>query len=605
MTDGTIVALVTPPGRGGLAVVRLSGPDAFRIAQSLLERPVTFEPRRGVLARIAVSAPSVAPIPVRSTRPERPVVASPPVPPTWSLPPRSAVPPAPPVPPASQDPSNPPNPPINRDTTETRNQETTGGGVTVIDEAVVLPFAAGASYTGEPVVEISVHGSMVIAGAVVQAAVDAGARPAAPGEFTLRAFLHGRLDLAQAEAVRDLVEAATPLQARVAFDQLTGTLSGRLSEIEQGLFTLSARLEASIDFPDEGYRFVDPGEVQATVRGIRERVATLIGEGRQGRLVREGITVAIVGRTNVGKSTLFNRLVGHDRAIVTSIPGTTRDVLTEVVTLEGLRVTLVDTAGVRESRDPVEQEGVARAGRARAAADLSIVVLDGSSPLESEDLRLLEETVGSPRVVVRNKADLPRAAWGPRLGSTLLASSGAELGSGDVGGRETLEVGKGLGSGGVGGREALDVGKGLGSGDVGGREALDVGKGLGSGDVGGSADALGAPPDEGTALVALSGLNGDGVDDLIRSINRIVGWSGAADPPALSNPRHIELLTRVDEALGAADELLANAGAGDQVPEELLLADLQRARAALEEVTGRRTTEDLLGEIFSKFCVGK
>jgi len=478
----TIVALATPPGRGGLAVVRLSGPRAFPIALSLLERAVTFTPRRAVLARISVRSG-----PIRE--PNRQIQSR--------------------------------NQEINKST----NQQVTGLVPRLVrDEAVVLPFAAEASYTGEPVVEISVHGSTLIAGAVVQAAVEAGARPAGPGEFTLRAFLNGRLDLAQAEAVRDLVEATSPLQARVAFDQLTGTLSGRLSEVERELFGLSARLEASIDFPDEGYRFVGPGEVEAILRGVRERVEALVHEGKRGRLVREGATVALVGRTNVGKSTLFNRLVGHDRAIVTEVPGTTRDLLTEAVTLDGLRVTLVDTAGVRASADPVEREGVARADRARAAADLVVLVLDGSAPLEDEDLRLLEETAGGPRVVVRNKADLPP-------------------GSGHFGGRESF--------------------------------------------------------------VAVSGLTGSGVNDLIRSINRELGWSGVGEPPALSNPRHIELLGRVREALDAAGQLLTNAAAGETVPEEMILADLQRARGALEEVTGRRTTDELLNEIFSKFCIGK
>ena len=447
------MALATPPGRGGIAVVRLSGPDAFAIAQKLLERPVTLTPRRAVLARIAVQL--------------------------------------------------------------------------IQDDAIVLPFRGPASYTGEDVVEVSVHGSTVIAGAVVRAAVEAGARMAQPGEFTLRAFVNGRLDLAQAEAVRDLVEATTPLQAKVAFDQLTGTLSGRLAEIERELFGLSARLEASIDFPDEGYRFVGPGEVAAVLRGVRERVESLIREGRQGRLVREGATVAIVGRTNVGKSTLFNQLVGHERAIVTPVPGTTRDLLTEVVSLDGLRVTLVDTAGVRESGDLVEREGVARADRARAAADLVVLVLDGSVPLEAEDRRLLEATASSPRVVVRNKADLAAAAW----------------------------------------------------------EA--------------ASDA--ATP----AAIPLSAYSGVGVSDLIRSINRELGWAGASESPVLSNTRHIELLGRVHDALRDSETLLAAADAGDVVPEEVVLADLQRARAALEEVTGKRTTDELLGEVFSKFCIGK
>ena len=507
----TIVAVATPPGRGAIAVVRLSGPDAFAIAASLIEGPVTLAPRRAVLARIAV-------------------------------------------------------PSSDQEVTQSDRQATAAGGVggRVLDEAIVLPFAAPASYTGEPVVEISVHGSTVIASAVVDAAVRAGARLARPGEFTLRAFLNGRLDLAQAEAVRDLVEATTPLQARVAFDQLTGTLSGRVAEIEQELFALSARLEASIDFPDEGYRFVSAEEVRTIVRSVAARVDALIGEGRQGRLIREGATVAIVGRTNVGKSTLFNRLVGHDRAIVTPVPGTTRDLLTEAVTLDGLRVTLVDTAGLRTSPDLVEREGVVRADRARAAADLAVVVLDGSAPLQPEDVQLLLDTAASPRILVRNKADLPDAWSEGELRDRVRSAIGLDaLG-------QTTERAKAVG-------QITEE-----------RER-----------------SAQSPKPSPVSLVSLSGLRGDGVDALIGAIAQTFSATGAAEPPALSNTRHIELLGRVSESLAAADELLATTAEGENVPEEVVLSDLQRARAALEEVTGRRTTEDLLGEIFSRFCIGK
>jgi tRNA modification GTPase len=231
------------------------------------------------------------------------------------------------------------------------------------------------------VLEISAHGSPVLLGAIVGASMSAGARLAEPGEFTFRAYLHGRIDLVQAEAVQDLVAAVTPLQARAAFDQLEGTLTTSIGQIDAELFELSARLEASLDFPDEGYHFVDPEAAASGILAIVVRIDALVADAGRGRLVREGAQVAIVGRPNSGKSSLFNRLAGAARAIVTDIPGTTRDLVTEVVEVDGIAVTLVDTAGLRAmAADAVEQEGIARAHAARGVADLAIVVLDGSQP---------------------------------------------------------------------------------------------------------------------------------------------------------------------------------------------------------------------------------
>jgi tRNA modification GTPase len=330
-TDDSIVAIATPPGRGGIGVVRISGPAADAVAQRLLEGN-PLEPRRATLTRI-------------------------------------------------------------RD----------------LDEVVATFFPAPHSYTGEDVVEISAHGSPVVLQAILARAVTAGARLAEPGEFTLRAFLNGKRDLIQAEAVADLIDAATPLQARMAFDQLEGTLTERITRIDGELFDLVARLEASLDFPDEGYHFIEPDVVAKRIGGVLVQLEDLLAGARAGRMIRDGATVVLAGRPNVGKSSLFNALAGADRAIVTAVPGTTRDLVTEPVDIEGLRVTLVDTAGWRETHDVVEREGVARSEHARQVADLVVVVLDRSSQLLPEDEELLAQTARRPRIVATNKSDLAAA----------------------------------------------------------------------------------------------------------------------------------------------------------------------------------------------------
>jgi tRNA modification GTPase len=335
-SDDTIVAIATPPGRGGIGIVRISGPAALQVAGAIVSRRAPLEPRRATYTRARVAGP----------QPSR-----------------------------------------------------------ITDTVVVTSFPAPGSYTGQDVVEISAHGSPVVLRGIVGAAIDAGARLAQPGEFTLRAFLSGKLDLVQAEAVADLIAAATPLQARVAFDQLQGTLTRRITEIDAALFDLVAKLEASLDFPDEGYHFVEPAEIEQRIGDVIERLDSLLRDAGRGRVIREGATVVIAGRPNVGKSSLFNVLAGLDRAIVTDVPGTTRDLLTETVDVEGIAVTLVDTAGMRDAIDVVEREGVSRATQARDIADLLLVVVDASEPLTPEDSALLDRTSGQRRIVVANKAD--------------------------------------------------------------------------------------------------------------------------------------------------------------------------------------------------------
>lgn len=282
---------------------------------------------------------------------------------------------------------------------------------TAIDQVVMTWFQAPHSYTGDDVVEVSAHGSPAVLHEIVRMACNAGARLAEPGEFTFRAWLNGRLDLVQAEAVADLIDAVTPTQARVAMDQLEGTLTSKIRELDGVIFDLSAKLEASLDFPDEGFHFVTREETREALHRAQGFLDGLLADGRQGRVIREGRSVVIAGRPNVGKSSLFNALVQTPRAIVTPQAGTTRDLLIETIDVRGIPVTLVDTAGLRESGDAIEAEGVRRAREAIAAASLALVVCDQSSPLTEEDRAILSST-SEPTLVIGNKCDLP-AAWTP------------------------------------------------------------------------------------------------------------------------------------------------------------------------------------------------
>jgi tRNA modification GTPase len=453
--DDTIVAVATPPGRGGLGVVRLSGPEAAAIAGALLDRSEPLRPRHATLARIV---------------------------------------------------------------------DQTAAAPAAVDQVVATAFPHPGSYTGDDVVEISAHGSPVLVDRIVALACAAGARLAEPGEFTFRAYLNGRLDLLQAEAVADLIDAVTPLQARVAFDQLEGTVSEPIRALEGQLFDFIARLEASLDFPEEGYHFVAAGEVAEAIGTIRRQVDALLSGAARGTLIREGCQVVIVGKPNVGKSSLFNRLLGVGRAIVTSTAGTTRDLVSDVTDLNGLAVTLVDSAGIRSAGDVVEVEGVARARQALGVAAAAIVVVDRSVPIDQEDRAVLEETAPRPRVVVVNKVDAP-AVWA--LESLALRAE--------------------------------------------------------------------------TAVVEVSALTGEGCDRMRALLSDVLtGGESLRNTAALANRRHIGLLERCSEALGAAEETAASGAA-----EEFVLADLQRARAVLDELTGKRTPDDVLRHIFERFCIGK
>jgi tRNA modification GTPase len=276
-----------------------------------------------------------------------------------------------------------------------------------VDEAIVTLFAAPQSYTGEDLVEIAAHGSPVVLDLLLRQAVAGGARLAEPGEFTQRAFLSGRLDLTQAEAVRDLIDAQTLHQARLAASQLGGALSGRVQPAKDALIHLIATIEAGIDFAEDDIDVVPNQEILAQIESIQNRLAPIEASYAQGRLIHSGITLAIVGKPNVGKSSLFNRLVERDRAIVTAAPGTTRDLVTERVAIGGIPVNLVDTAGLREAADEAEALGIQKSREALAEADLVLVVCDSTATEFTEEQALLATLESRKFLAIRNKIDLP------------------------------------------------------------------------------------------------------------------------------------------------------------------------------------------------------
>jgi tRNA modification GTPase len=288
-----------------------------------------------------------------------------------------------------------------------------------IDEVVVTYFAKPHSYTTDDIVEISAHGSPVVLRHIVELSLSRGARLAEPGEFTMRAFLNGRLDLTQAEAVRDLIDSQTLFQAKVAAQQLEGALSNRLKPIKQKLVDLIALLEAGIDFAEDDISVAPDATILDRIAQVKAPLTQLAATFTYGKIVHQGMTLAIVGRPNVGKSSLFNRLVESERAIVTAQPGTTRDLVSETVALGGIPVELVDTAGIRRALDEAESIGIKKSMEALADADLVLVVIDTTQPLSDEDEELLTQVEGRPAIIVENKSDLPSSCGDsrPRLSS--------------------------------------------------------------------------------------------------------------------------------------------------------------------------------------------
>ncbi len=445
----TIVAAATPPGRGGIGIVRLSGPKAPEIAVAIVgELP---KPGRAQLARFL------------------------------------------------------------------------DGDSQPIDAGFVLYFPAPRSYTGEHVIELHGHGGPVVIETLIARAVKLGARRALPGEFTQRAFLNEKVDLAQAEAIADLIDAGSREAARAAMRSLQGEFSTMLRALTEAVVNLRTHVEAAIDFPEEEIDFLADPELARRLESVRDQFEAVEQSARQGRLLREGMTVVIAGRPNAGKSSLLNRLAGYDAAIVTPVPGTTRDVLRERIHIDGMPLHVLDTAGLREAGDLIEEEGIRRAEAEMSRADRVLFVVDSvadpvGAAYQDERGRLPAHV---PVTLIFNKCDLTAG--------------------------------------------------------------LPV------------ADTISGPP-----RIMLSALSGQGVDTLRSHLKSCMGYHTLDSGTVSARQRHLEALARARQHADAAARELAERRAG-----ELVAQELREAQQALSEITGEFTSEDLLGRIFSSFCVGK
>ncbi len=446
-TSETIAALATPPGRGGVGMVRISGPAAARIAKAILGRVPQ--------ARVADYLPFF---------------------------------------------------------------DATGD---VLDTGIALFFPNPHSFTGEDVLELQGHGGPVVMDMLLSRCFALGARAARPGEFSERAYLNDKMDLAQAEAVADLIDSASEQAARLAVRSLQGAFSQRVHELVDALTELRVYVESAIDFPEEEIDFLSDGAVAVQLAEVQQRLSETCAQAQQGNLLREGISVVIAGRPNAGKSTLLNALSGRESAIVTDIPGTTRDVLREHIAIDGLPLHIIDTAGLRESADAVEQEGVRRAWAEIASADHILLLHAANSNDSDEELYAQLAAAGPPLTRLWTKIDL----------------------SGDEPRRDETP--------------------------------------------------------QGTELW-LSATSGAGLDELREYLKACAGYQSSGEGQFMARRRHIDALTRASKHLAYGSDQLHDAAAG-----ELLAEELRQAQQALAEITGEFSADDLLGEIFSSFCIGK
>ncbi len=431
-----------------------------------------------------------------------------------------------------------------------------------IDTGLALFFPRPHSYTGDDVVEWHGHGGMAVMRLLLARCVELGARLAEPGEFTKRAFLNGKLDLAQAESVADVIEASTAAAVRAAARSLTGEFSREIHALRDALTDLRMYTEATLDFPEEDLDLLHEGAVVERLASIRDRLSNVIARARSGAVLREGLTVVLIGAPNVGKSSLLNRLVGEEAAIVTPVPGTTRDTVERQVELGGIPLTIVDTAGLRETHDEIEALGIARARAAIERADLALVLVDARDDVGRErclapdtaghppvDALVRELPAGLPRIVVHNKCDLARIAPHVDHGADAVASGAA-----------------GMRVDGSGSAAAID---------------------LRSGPV--------------AAHVWLCALTGDGVVLLEGEVLRLAGVEHAVEDAFLARGRQLAALGEAAKHLNAAD----GHARGRAPPIELFAEELRGAQLAFASITGEFTADDLLGEIFSRFCIGK
>jgi tRNA modification GTPase len=448
MATDTIAAIATPPGRGGVGIVRVSGPAVGPIATALLGR-----------------LPKVRHAELHDFR---------------------------------------------------------DADGSLIDSGLALYFAAPASFTGEAVLELQGHGGPVVLDLLLQRVLSLGARPARPGEFSRRAYLNDKLDLVQAEAIADLIESDTVQAARAAIRSLQGAFSRRVHELADALTQLRIYIEAAIDFPDEEIDWLADARLQQRLQSLQEDVADTLARAHQGQLLRDGMTLVIAGRPNAGKSSLLNALAGSDAAIVTAIPGTTRDVLREHIQLDGMPLHVIDTAGLHDSDDPVEQLGMARARRAMESADRLLLLIDDQAGYTAADAAILAGLpAGVPHTLIFNKIDLSGRAPGPV--------------------------------------------------------------------------AIGNSPG-----IALSVQTGAGMGALRTHLKQCVGYGEQVEGSFSARRRHLDALQRVQQHLHTGQRQLEELQAGELLAEELRLAQQE-----LGEITGTVSSDDLLGRIFSSFCIGK
>lgn len=477
--NDTIAAIATPPGVGGIGVIRVSGPDAFSLVMPLFRQPHgrNDQPQSHMLTYGHIIDP----------------------------------------------------------TTEE-----------VVDEVLVACMNAPRTYTSESVVEIQGHGGPLVLQRMLRLVLQQGARMANPGEFTLRAFLNGRLDLAQAEAVMDLIEAQTEAGQRLALYQLRGRISTQVEEARTAILGVVARIEASIDFPEEDVPVPQPTELLPLIAIAQQQVETLLAGAEQGKLYRQGLRTAIIGRPNVGKSSLLNALLRTDRAIVTPIAGTTRDTVEEVANLRGIPLHLIDTAGITPSADPIEQIGIQRSRVAAESADIVLLVFDGSEPLTVQDRQVSQE-LAAMGFGADKAFDATSANHAGRRRSVIVVVNKADC-----------------------------------------AQCLDV------------ADVQQLWPE--SPIVNTSTLTGAGLPQLEETIAELVlaGKSLHSESVLVTSTRHAEALRRAAEHLRAATSTLDR-----RLPLDFVSIDLRAAYDTLGEITGETASDDLLERIFHEFCIGK